>query len=120
MTLYICMDIIRAMKPIAFLGDSLKRIRDFPEEARNEAGHQLNLVQHGGIPSDFKPMPTLGPGACEIRIWSPDGTYRVFYVATRPEAVYVLHAFQKKTQGTSKQDIDLAKQRYKTLGGQNR
>ena len=97
-----------SMKPVTFLGDSLKRLRDFPVDARSEAGRQLDAVQKGRQPADFKPMPGIGPGVEEIR----SGAFRGIYTARRAEAVYVLHAFQKKTQQTGKADIELARKRY--------
>ncbi len=100
------------MKPITFLGDSLKRLREFPESARTDAGHQLHCVQKGDQPADFKPMPSIGKGVEELRLWDTSGTYRVIYTARMAEAVYVLHAFQKTTQTTSKQDIDIARTRF--------
>ena len=99
------------MKAIVFVGDSLKRLRAFPESARQDAGYQLDKVQRGQTPDDFEPMPSIGRGVEEIRIWDDSGTYRVIYAARRRDAVYVLHAFQKKTQATSKRDIDVARQR---------
>ena len=99
------------MKPLVFVGDSLKRLREFPEEARHDAGFQLDRVQRGQTPDDFKPMPSIGKGVEEIRIWDDSGTYRVIYTARLADAVYVLHAFQKKTQATSKRDTDIARQR---------
>lgn len=77
--------------------------------------YQLNKVQHGEQPGDFKPMPSIGKGVEEIRLWDDTGIYRVVYTARLAEAVYVLHAFQKKTQATSKRDIDLARSRYTEL-----
>lgn len=103
------------MKPIRFLGNALKCLRDFPEDARQDAGYQLDKVQRGGQPDDFKPMPSIGKGVEEIRIWDDAGTYRVIYTARLKEEVVVLHAFQKKTQATSKHDIDMAKERYAQL-----
>ena len=100
------------MKPIQFLGDALKRLREFPAEARQDAGHQLYQAQRGEQPDDFKPMPAIGKGVEEIRVWDETGAYRVIYTARRVEAVYVLHAFQKKTQATSKRDLDIAKARF--------
>ena len=99
------------MKAIVFVGDSLRRLRAFPESARQDAGYQLDKVQRGQTPDDFKPMPSIGKGVEEIRIWDDSGTYRVIYAARLRDAVYVLHAFQKKTQATSKRDIDVARQR---------
>jgi phage-related protein len=103
------------VKPIRFLGDSLKCLREFPSEARQDAGRQLDLVQKGIQPIDFKPMPSIGKGVEEVRVWDEAGTFRVIYTARLPEAVYVLHAFQKKTQATSKRDIEVAKTRFAQL-----
>ena len=103
------------VKPIEFLGDSLRSLREFPDDAKRDAGYQLDRVQHGLQPDDFKPMPTIGKGVEEIRVRDDTGAYRVIYTARLADAVYVLHAFQKKTQATSKRDIDLAKQRFALL-----
>ena len=102
-------------KPIEFLGDSLRNLREFPDDAKRDVGYQLDRVQHGLQPDDFKPMPTIGKGVEEIRVRDETGAYRVIYTARLADAVYVLHAFQKKTQATSKRDIDLAKQRFALL-----
>ena len=103
------------MKEIAFLGISLKAIREFPEEARREAGFQLDRVQRGMRPSDAKAMPSIGKGVAEIRLWDEAGTFRVIYTAKLAGVVYVLHAFQKKTQATAQRDIERAKARYAEL-----
>lgn len=103
------------MKPIEFRGSSLDDLRDFPRSALREAGYQLDKVQHGLPPDDAKPMPTIGAGVTELRVWDEAGTFRVVYVAKFADAVYVLHCFQKKTQQTSKKDIDLASKRLKDL-----
>jgi phage-related protein len=103
------------MKPVEFLGDSLKSIREFSEEARRDAGFQIDRVQRGLRPMDFKPMPGIGKGVEEIRLWDEAGTFRVIYTARMADAVYVLHAFQKKTQGTAQRDIDKAKARFTAL-----
>lgn len=103
------------VKPIEFLGDSLRSLREFPDDAKHDAGYQLDRVQHGLQPDDFKPMPTIGKGVEEIRVRDDSGAYRVIYTARLTDAVYVLHAFQKKTQATSKRDIELAKQRFALL-----
>jgi phage-related protein len=99
------------MKRLAFLGDSQEQLRNFPEGARKEAGVQLHKVQLEFDPRDWKPMASIGPGVREIRIWDDRGAFRVIYVTQRAGAVYVLHAFQKKTQHTSKRDLDLARLR---------
>lgn len=103
------------VKPIEFLGDSLRSLRDFPDDAKQDAGYQLDRVQHGLQPDDFKPMPTIGKGVEEIRVLDDSGAYRVIYTARLADAVYVLHAFQKKTQATSKRDTELATQRFTLL-----
>ena len=84
------------MKPVRFLGDSLERWRDFPVDARQDAGYQLDKVQRGLMPGDFKPMPAVGKGVEEIRIRDDAGIYRVIYTARLAEAVFVPHAFQKR------------------------
>ena len=78
------------------------------------------MVQNGKASDDFKPMPSMGKGVEEIRVWDESGTYRVIYTARLEDAVYVLHAFQKKSQATSKRDIEIAKQRLAKLIGGNR
>jgi phage-related protein len=102
------------MKLITWLGDSLEQVRGFPDDARREAGFELGEVQKGLDPSDWKFMTVVGAGVREIRIHT-ENEYRVMYVAKFAEAVYVLHAFAKKTQQTSKKDIELAGQRYREL-----
>ena len=103
------------MKPVRFLNDSLKCLREFPKDARNDAGRQLDRVQNGKQPADFKPMPSIGKGVEEIRVWDDAGTFRVIYTARLADAVYVLHCFQKKTQATSKRDIETARARFAQL-----
>lgn len=97
---------------ISFEGSSLKDLREFPGEARREAGHQLDQVQQGLMPDDYKYMGSVGKGAYEIRIRDDGDQYRVIYVAKFEEGIYVLHAFQKTTRETEQKDIDLAKRRY--------
>lgn len=96
------------MKGIEFLGSSLDAIKEFPVPARQHAGHQLDRVQHGLDPTDWKPMKSIGTGVREIRI-RHEGQYRVIYLATLQDKVYVLHAFAKKSQKTDKRDLDTAK-----------
>ena len=103
------------MMLLRFLGHSLKSLREFPEDARHDAGYQLDRVQRGEQPDDFKPMPSIGKGVEELRVWDDSGTYRVIYTARLADAVYVLHAFQKKTQTTAKRDVELARKRYTDL-----
>jgi phage-related protein len=100
-----------AEKVLLWLGSSLADMRAFPTEARQRAGYELYLVQAGQEPDDWKPMPAVGAGVREIRIHS-EGEYRVFYVAVFAEGIYVLHAFEKKTQKTRQGDIELGRTRY--------
>jgi phage-related protein len=102
-------------KPVEFRGNSLADLRAFPSSARREAGHQIDKVQHGLEPDDWKPMNIVGPGVLEIRIRDAEGAFRVFFVAKLEDAVYVLHCFKKKTEKTSKADLDLAATRYRDL-----
>lgn len=106
---------MRDFKPIAFRGNALDDLRAFPALIRREAGFQLDQVQHGQKPDDWKPMSTIGKGVHEIRIRDESGAFRVIYVAKFSDAIYVLHCFQKKTQKTSKADLDLAKKRLRDL-----
>lgn len=102
-------------KPITFIGSSLEDLRAFPLTAKREAGFQLDMVQRNLDPNSWKPMKSIGPGVREIRIREEIGAYRVLYIARFPEAVYVLHCFQKKTQRTAKVDLDTATQRLAVL-----
>lgn len=102
-------------KPIEFRGSALDDLRAFPLTARREAGHQLDQVQNGHEPDDWKPMNTVGRGVKEIRIWDAAGAFRVLYVAKLAEVVYILHCFQKKTAKTNKADVDLAAKRYRDV-----
>jgi phage-related protein len=119
-TFYIETDIGEAVKPVSFLGDSLAAVRSFPGEARRETGFQIDRVQRGLDPDSWKPMKTVGQGVREIRVRDASGAFRVIYIATLPDAVYVLHAFQKKTQATAKRDLDVATGRYMELMRRNR
>jgi phage-related protein len=102
------------VKPVVWIGDSLERVRGFPPEARREAGYQLERVQAGAMPVDWKPMPAVGLGVAELRV-RMGGAFRVVYIAKFPEALYVLHAFQKKSQKTASADIDSARGRFREL-----
>jgi phage-related protein len=103
------------IKSVTFLGDSLARVRAFPREARRAAGYQLDRVQRGLEPDDWKPMPAVGLGVREIRVRGRAGAFRVIYLASMAEAVYVLNAFQKKSQRTPHLEIQLAAGRLREL-----
>ena len=107
------------MKIIRFVGASLSDLRDFPKAARQRAGYQLHRAQNGLEPDDWKPMRTVGPGVREIRI-TAGGAFRVIYLAAIGDAVYVLHAFEKKSRKTAKADMAVARRRYKDLMAEKR
>jgi phage-related protein len=100
---------------VRWLGDSRERIRDFPDVPRREAGYQLERVQAGKEPKHWKPMSSVGIGVNEIRVRDEKGAFRVIYVAKFAEAVYVLHAFQKKARRAAKADLELARKRFRDL-----
>jgi len=102
------------VKTLKFAGSSQNDLRNFPTEARRDAGFQLHFVQVGQTPFDWKPLNVVGAGVMEIRI-RREGEWRIVYLARFEDSVYVLHAFQKKTQRTSRTDIDLARARYKEI-----
>jgi len=102
------------MKLLKFAGSSLSDLREFPAEARRAAGFELWQVQCGLMPSDFKPLLGVGPGAYEIRV-HVEGEWRVIYVAKFSDSIYVLHAFQKKTRKTRNEDLELAHRRYRQI-----
>ena len=101
-------------KPLILLGSSRRDLRAFPALARRLAGFELRRVQQGMDPDDWKPMPTVGPGVREIRIHVA-GAHRVFYLATLTEAIYVLHAFEKKTRKTTVRDLELGRERFRAI-----
>jgi phage-related protein len=101
------------VRALRFLGTAKDDLSEFPAAAKTRAGYELFMVQVGRQPDDWKPMPGVGPGTCEMRVRDKAGAFRVVYVAKFRHAVYVLHAFQKKSQKTSRRDIDLARARYR-------
>jgi phage-related protein len=103
------------MKRVSFRGTSLSDLKAFPDPAKRRAGSQIDKVQNGLDPDDWKPMEDIGAGVKEIRLKDTSGIYRVLYVAKFAETVYVLHCFKKTTQQTSKADKTLATKRYKDL-----
>jgi phage-related protein len=103
------------MKPLRFVGSSLADLREFPVDARRQAGFELDAVQRGLTPSDWKPMASIGAGVREIRLHI-SGEWRIIYVARIADAIYVLHAFQKKTRRTRNEDIELARRRLSQIG----
>jgi phage-related protein len=108
-----------ADKALVWLGSSREAVRDFSPEGRREAGYQLRQVQAGSPPSDWKPMSTVGAGVYELRI-HVGSEYRVLYVAKFAEAVYVLHAFEKRTRQARDADIALARRRLASVLAERR
>ncbi len=102
-------------KPVVFVGSALDALRGFPLAARREAGHQIDQVQRGLTPDDWKPMRTIGVGVREIRLRDASGAFRIIYVATFADAIYVLHCFRKQSARTCKADVELAARRYRAL-----
>jgi phage-related protein len=105
---------VPVLEPIFWMGDSLARLRALPADVRWDAGGQLERVQSGQNPDDFRPVPDVGPGTMEVRL-HVENEYRVFYVARFEEAVYVLHCFVKKTRTSREADIDLGRRRYRAM-----
>jgi len=106
---------MRQLKPIVFRGTALNDLRDFPEAVRKQAGYQLDQIQRGRNPHDWKPMTSIGPGVREIRLSDEQGAFRVIYVAKLADAIYVLHCFKKTSQKTARDDLALAASRLKDL-----
>ncbi|MFC4128754.1 type II toxin-antitoxin system RelE/ParE family toxin [Nocardia rhizosphaerae] len=100
------------MKRIEFVGTALDDLREFPVAARRECGYQLDRVQRGLQPTDWRPMRSVGLGVCEIRVREDSGAFRVIYLAKLADRILVLHCFQKKTQKTAESDLALATKRY--------
>jgi len=104
---------------VVWLGTARDDLRDFPADARQVAGFQLRRVQCGLEPNDWKPLPAVGLGVREVRVHT-GLEHRVVYLAKFTEAVYVLHAFEKRSQRTPKRDLELARQRLRDLVTQRR
>ena len=102
-------------KPVRFVGAALADLKDFPKNAMQDVGLQLDKISKGQDPDDFKAIPRVGRGAMELRVWDEEGTFRILYVAKFEDAVYVLHCFKKTTQKIPDADIDIAKNRYKSI-----
>jgi phage-related protein len=104
------------MPDIACICSSREDLREFPEAVQDFVGFGLYRVQCGLEPKDWKPMTSVGAGVKEIRVRDAAGIFRMIYLAARPEGIYVLHCFQKKTQRTSRSDLELATKRFESIG----
>jgi phage-related protein len=104
-------------KPLHWVGSSKEDLKDFPEDMRIAMGYNLRIVQNGGWPSNAKVLKGFGgSGLLEILDDYDSDTYRVVYTIRFEKAVYVLHAFQKKSkQGikTPQKDLNLIDKRLK-------
>ena len=106
------------VKPVVWLGDSLKNLKAFPQQVRKSFGDALYDAQIGKMPPHAKPFKGVGRGVIEIIKRYDSDTYRVVYAVQIANKIYVLHAFQKKAKSgikTPQQDVDLIKLRYKRL-----
>lgn len=109
------------MKRIIWDKSALEKVRSFSVEVRQEVGDLLRLLQEGeqlGMPQS-RPMKQVGSSAFEIRVKDKEGIYRVFYVLYDKYRILVPHAFTKKTQKTSIQEIETAKKRFRRLVREN-
>ncbi len=109
-------NIARPMRPMLWVASSKRDYREFPPRVQDTLGFELFLAQTGQHPPSAKPLKGLGSGVVEL-IEDFDGdTYRAVYTVRFRDAVYVLHAFKKKSKrgiATPKSDIDLIKRRLK-------
>lgn len=104
----------RAEKSVVWRGSSLRDVRGFSPPGRRAVGRQVRRLQEGKEPTDWKPLSTVGTGVIEIRLHA-DGEYRVIVAARFAEAIYVLHAFVKKSRKTPIPDLTLARRRFREL-----
>jgi len=102
------------MRKVVFEGNTLETIRLLPDDARHRSGYEIDRVQRDKKPENWKPFPTIGQDACEIRI-QVGRQYRIIYIAKFEDKVHVLHVFEKKTKKTRKSDIEIAKNRLKEV-----
>ena len=103
------------LRPVVWLGNSKKNLRDFPDGAQKLLGDELQLIQFGGMPKDAKPFKGIGSGVLELALRYASDAYRVVLAVQIGKRIYVLHAFQKKSKKgieTPKRDVDLIKKRY--------
>ena len=105
------------MRPVIFHPKARDAIRAFPREVRDRLGKALYLLQAGeqpGMPLS-RPMPSVAPGVCELRLHSKDGQFRTFYFMASSEGILVIHAFVKKTRQTPSAETQLGRKRLKEM-----
>lgn len=102
-------------KPAKFHGTSLEVLRSLDDGPRRKLGFQIQRLQSGLEPDDWKPMPSVGPGVAEIRVRDAGGAFRATYIARLADAIHVLHVFEKKSRKTASADIRIARDRFRAL-----
>ena len=100
---------------IAWEGDSKEVISSFPDEAKQNLGFQLRLLQQGQQPTDYRTMKTVGPGVFELRDRDERSWYRVIYLARIHDVIHVLHCFEKRSRETPMKEINTARRRLKAV-----
>jgi phage-related protein len=103
------------MKSVIWMGTARRICEPFRTRRGARLGINWSMFRKVLPPDNWKPIPAVGPGVREIRVRESSGAFRCIYLATRPEGLYVLHCFQKKTQKTSQQDLDLARRRFRSV-----
>jgi phage-related protein len=100
---------------VEILKQCQKEILDWPEEVREDLADAIARLERGHVLSMplSRPMPSIGKGVHELRLKDRSGVYRVIYFFSGASQICLLHAFKKTTQATSKQDIEIAKDRLK-------
>ncbi len=107
-------------KSVIWVGDSKEVIRNFPKNIREDFGFALWQLQQGNIPVSSRPMPSIGRAVFELKSQDKSGWYRAIYMTKVKDKVFILHCFMKKSGKTAKNDLELAKQRYKAVITQER
>src|SRR6202166_1137499 len=103
------------LRPVVWLRNSKKNLRDFPDGAQKLLGDERQLIQFGGSPKDAKPFKGIGSGVLELALRYASDAYRVVLAVQIGKRIYVLHAFQKKSKRgveTPKREVDLIRKRY--------
>jgi phage-related protein len=90
-------------------------MRRFPDEVKQNLGHQLRLLQRGERPTDYRPVATIGPGVFELRDQDERAWYRVIYLSRVRDMIHILHCFEKKSREIPRKDVQLAQQRLKAV-----
>ena len=102
---------------ITILKQCERELKDFPEEVRGDLADALARLDEGlnlSMPLS-RPMPSIGHGVHELRFRDRSGIYRVIYFIRKANDIWLIHAFKKKSQKTPNEDIELARQRLRSL-----